>query len=155
MIAVDGVAMCSRVRGGCNSSEDLPAPEHALHRILRKSRISGPMVHDARIAAVCLAHGVEELWSVDRDFSRFPELKSPTLFLRSPLEESYNSNPEAQASPWNILTVSSEYSSKSRPTSESFLRISLVAVMIWHPISSAWNTFSNSRGLAQINSALG
>jgi toxin-antitoxin system PIN domain toxin len=52
-------------------------PSHwlTLHRVLRKGRIQGPMVHDARIAAVCLAHGVEELWSVDRDFSRFPELK--------------------------------------------------------------------------------
>lgn len=30
--------------------------------------------YDARIAAVCLAHGVRELWTADRDFSRFPEL---------------------------------------------------------------------------------
>ncbi len=33
-------------------------------------------VHDARIAAICLAHGVSELWTADRDFSRFPELKA-------------------------------------------------------------------------------
>lgn len=31
----------------------------------------GPRVHDARIAAICASHGVTELWSVDRDFSRF------------------------------------------------------------------------------------
>lgn len=31
----------------------------------------GPRVHDARVAAICLAGGVTELWSVDRDFSRF------------------------------------------------------------------------------------
>lgn len=30
--------------------------------------------YDARIAAVCLAHGVRELWTVDREYSRFPEL---------------------------------------------------------------------------------
>lgn len=31
-------------------------------------------MHDARIAALCLLHGVRVLWSADRDFSRFPEL---------------------------------------------------------------------------------
>jgi predicted nucleic acid-binding protein len=45
-----------------------------LERVLREGRVQGPLVHDARIAAVCLAHGVEEFWSVDRDFSRFPQL---------------------------------------------------------------------------------
>jgi predicted nucleic acid-binding protein len=33
------------------------------------------VVHDARIAAICLAHGVAEPWSADRDFARFPALK--------------------------------------------------------------------------------
>jgi predicted nucleic acid-binding protein len=37
-------------------------------------RIAGPRVHDARIAALCLVHGVRELWTADRDFSRFPSL---------------------------------------------------------------------------------
>ena len=32
------------------------------------------VVHDARIAALCLYHGVRVLWSADRDFSRFPGL---------------------------------------------------------------------------------
>jgi predicted nucleic acid-binding protein len=31
-------------------------------------------VHDARIVALCLGHGVEVLWSADRDFGRFPAL---------------------------------------------------------------------------------
>ena len=43
-------------------------------------RIAGPLVHDARVAALCIAHGVRELWSADRDFSRFPGLK-----IRNPL----------------------------------------------------------------------
>ncbi|MEI8370471.1 MAG: hypothetical protein WCJ31_18745 [Planctomycetia bacterium] len=30
---------------------------------------------DARIAAICLTHGVAELWSADRDFGRFPTLR--------------------------------------------------------------------------------
>ncbi len=37
-------------------------------------RIAGPAVHDARIAALCKQHGVQELWSADRDFSRFTDL---------------------------------------------------------------------------------
>lgn len=36
--------------------------------------IKGPKIHDARIAAICLHHGVKKLWSADRDFSSFPDL---------------------------------------------------------------------------------
>ena len=32
-----------------------------------------PVVHDARIAAICVAHGVKTLLARDRDFSLFPE----------------------------------------------------------------------------------
>lgn len=46
----------------------------ALRELLVRGRISGPKVHDARVAALCLAHGVRELWTADRDFSRFPDL---------------------------------------------------------------------------------
>ena len=38
-------------------------------------RVAGPQVHDARVAALCVLHGVRELWTADRDFSRFPALK--------------------------------------------------------------------------------
>ena len=51
-----------------------------LSRVLTTSRVTGPRIHDARIAALCLQHGVTELWSADRDFSRFPDLK-----VRNPL----------------------------------------------------------------------
>jgi toxin-antitoxin system PIN domain toxin len=53
-------------------------PDHAdvLGRLLRQSRVVGPKVHDARVAALCLAHGVSELWTADRDFSYFPELRT-------------------------------------------------------------------------------
>lgn len=44
-------------------------------RTLAASRVTGPRVHDARIASLCLAHGVTELWSADRDFSRFTKLR--------------------------------------------------------------------------------
>lgn len=38
--------------------------------------IQGGAIHDARVAAICLYHGVAELWSTDRDFSRYPALKT-------------------------------------------------------------------------------
>ena len=45
-----------------------------LEGLVRRPRVRGPVVHDARVAALCLAHGVEALLSRDRDFSLFPEL---------------------------------------------------------------------------------
>lgn len=54
--------------------------EH-LEVLATEGRVKGPRVHDARIAALCRAHGVRELWSADRDFSRFPG-----LLVRNPLE---------------------------------------------------------------------
>ena len=51
-----------------------------LRSLLESARVVGPLVHDARIAALCLHHGVQELWSADRDFSRFPRLT-----VRNPL----------------------------------------------------------------------
>lgn len=51
-----------------------------LRELIEGARVVGPKVHDARIAALCLQHGVRELWSADRDFSRFPALR-----VRNPL----------------------------------------------------------------------
>jgi toxin-antitoxin system PIN domain toxin len=53
-----------------------------LDRLLAAGRVTGAKVHDARIAALCLSHGVSELWSADRDFSRFPELKTRNPLVR-------------------------------------------------------------------------
>jgi toxin-antitoxin system PIN domain toxin len=47
-----------------------------LRDVLVSSRVTGARVHDARIAALCLSHGIRELWSADRDFSMFPQLKT-------------------------------------------------------------------------------
>ena len=52
-----------------------------LKESIRSGRIKGPMVHDARVAALCIAHGVTEFWTADRDFSRYP-----TLAVRNPLQ---------------------------------------------------------------------
>lgn len=49
-------------------------------RMAANPRIKGGRVHDARIAAICIAHGVTELLTRDRDFAHFPELR-----VRDPL----------------------------------------------------------------------
>jgi hypothetical protein len=48
----------------------------SLRGLLASSQASGPMVHDARIAALCQQHAVRELWTADRDFGRFPALRT-------------------------------------------------------------------------------
>lgn len=48
---------------------------------LVRGRIRGPMVHDARTAAICLSHGIDELWTADRDFTRFPRLATRNPLL--------------------------------------------------------------------------
>lgn len=45
-----------------------------MTKVLRTSGVKGNLIHDAHIAALCLEHGVSELITGDRDFSRFPEL---------------------------------------------------------------------------------
>jgi uncharacterized protein len=45
-----------------------------LRRLVTAGRVQGAMVHDARIAAICVDHDVKEFWTADRDFSRFPQL---------------------------------------------------------------------------------
>jgi toxin-antitoxin system PIN domain toxin len=47
---------------------------------IETGRIVGGQIHDARIAALCHLHEVKELWSADRDFSRFSDIS-----VRNPL----------------------------------------------------------------------
>ena len=47
-----------------------------LRRFVQRPRVVGGVIHDARIAAICVAHGVDELLTRDRDFSLFPELRT-------------------------------------------------------------------------------
>lgn len=46
-----------------------------LTALALRGAVTGGMIHDARIAACCLVHGIDELWTLDRDFSRFPQLR--------------------------------------------------------------------------------
>jgi toxin-antitoxin system PIN domain toxin len=52
-----------------------------LRQIVIQAKVFGPRIHDAHIAALCLHHGVRELWTADRDFTLFPQLKT-----RNPLK---------------------------------------------------------------------
>jgi predicted nucleic acid-binding protein len=53
-----------------------------LKDLLAVAQIRGPVVHDARVAAICIGNGVTELWTSDRDFSRFPALVTRNPLLR-------------------------------------------------------------------------
>ncbi len=46
-----------------------------LDELLDKSRVTGPRIHDARIAALCIMHSVDEIWTADRDFGRFSGIR--------------------------------------------------------------------------------
>ncbi len=56
---------------------------NVLKHALQNGLVKGSMVHDARVAALCMTHGVTEFWTADRDFSRFPG-----LVVRNPLQDS-------------------------------------------------------------------
>lgn len=47
-----------------------------LGRFVTRPRVRGGVVHDARVAALCVSHGVEALLTRDRDFSLFAELST-------------------------------------------------------------------------------
>ena len=54
---------------------DGPGHLRYMLRAIRESAATGNLIHDAHIAALCLEHGVSELYTMDRDFSRFPGLR--------------------------------------------------------------------------------
>lgn len=60
-----------------------PAYFARLSALAQRAKLAGPKIHDARIAALCLSHGVEVLYTADRDFSLFPELKVKNPLLQS------------------------------------------------------------------------
>lgn len=77
--ACDQLAAWAESPSSCFLSE---ARDHLarLRDLIQSGAAKGPQVHDARVAAICLGHRVTELWTVDRDFSRFPALR-----VRNPL----------------------------------------------------------------------
>ncbi len=49
-----------------------PGHLRTLASVGQHGRVAGGAVHDARIAAICIDEAVRELWTVDRDFGRYP-----------------------------------------------------------------------------------
>jgi len=62
--------------GGCRPIGEGPSHWTQLGELARDGRAGRTLLYDARIAAICLADGVSELWTADRDFSRFPALRT-------------------------------------------------------------------------------
>jgi predicted nucleic acid-binding protein len=57
--------------------QDSPAVHAVWRRMLVDQRISGVQVHDARIAASMLVHGISRILSFNhRDFARFPGIEA-------------------------------------------------------------------------------
>ena len=53
----------------------------AQRDVALRARVGGPVIHDARVAAICIAYGVERLLTRDRDFALFPELRTENPFV--------------------------------------------------------------------------
>jgi uncharacterized protein len=51
-----------------------------LEYVIQSSGAKGSLIHDAHIVALCLEHGVSELFTADRDFTRFSGLKITNPF---------------------------------------------------------------------------
>ncbi|HOW66343.1 MAG TPA: PIN domain-containing protein [Candidatus Paceibacterota bacterium] len=54
-----------------------------LRHLALAAQLEGARIHDARIAALCLHHGVRELWTADRDFSAFPQLNTRNPLIKT------------------------------------------------------------------------
>ncbi len=66
----------------CDLLGEGPRHLEILDQLVTRGKLAGSQIHDARIAAICISHGISELWSADRDFSRMPALR-----VRNPLIE--------------------------------------------------------------------
>ena len=54
---------------------ETPTHRELMDALILEAGVTGNLIHDAHIAALCLEHGVRELVTGDRDFSRFADLK--------------------------------------------------------------------------------
>lgn len=62
---------------------ETPRHPEVMRSVMRQSGVTGNLIHDAHIAALCLEHGVRELITGDRDFLRFPWLKISNPFVEA------------------------------------------------------------------------
>jgi len=52
-----------------------------IQDLFLKTNLTGPKVHDAKIAMICLNHNIKVLWTADRDFSRCKWLETTNPLL--------------------------------------------------------------------------
>jgi predicted nucleic acid-binding protein len=65
----------------CSAIGEGPSYFSYLKDLALRGRVTGPKIHDARVAAICIYNGVDVLWSADRDFSRFSDLRTENPLL--------------------------------------------------------------------------
>jgi uncharacterized protein len=76
---------CKQMRGWISSPSIVLLSEidetfDIFESLATKASLQGGAIHDARIAALCISHDVESLWTADRDFSRFAQLRCHNPF---------------------------------------------------------------------------
>jgi predicted nucleic acid-binding protein len=49
-------------------------------RAVTGGNADGNLAHDAHIAALLVEHGIDELWTLDRDVARFPHVRTRDPF---------------------------------------------------------------------------
>ena len=59
---------------------ETPGHVEVLQQVLRGSRASGNLIHDAHLVALALEHGVHEILTLDEDFRRFPQVSARNPF---------------------------------------------------------------------------
>jgi len=63
---------------------ETPRHHGVLEQVIQQSGVSGNLIHDAHIVALCLEHGVSELLTGDRDFARFTGMRFTNPFVSPP-----------------------------------------------------------------------
>ena len=64
-------------------------PGHRAHlrRMIEAGRATGNLAHDAHIAALLREHGIQEFWTTDKDFGRFPGIVLRNPFVAGEVHE--------------------------------------------------------------------
>jgi toxin-antitoxin system PIN domain toxin len=52
-----------------------------LDRVLKESRVTGNLIHDAHLVVLAIEHGVHEILTLDGDFARFRQIASRNPFM--------------------------------------------------------------------------
>lgn len=70
-------ARATLIEGALQILPDLPEVHLVWRRLIVRYRVSGVQVHDARLVASMIVHGVRRILTFnDRDFSRYPEIEA-------------------------------------------------------------------------------